>query len=85
MGCSCSTDRGRTWAPLGTGSRVAGAVVVAASPRYAEDGLVYVGAHDGVYRWQGDDSNWQRILTDCHVQDIELHTGDPEARATAVA
>ena len=81
VGVFCSVDRGRTWGRLGTGNRVAGAEVVAASPRYAEEGLVYAGAHDGVYRYQGDGPSWQRILTDCYVQDIEMHDGDPDARA----
>lgn len=80
VGVFRSRDRGLSWTPLGAGSRVAGAAVIAASPRYAEDGLVYVGARSGLYQWQGDGPSWQQILTDCVVQTIALDAGKPDIR-----
>lgn len=52
VGVFRSVDRGLTWQPLGGASRVAGVEVVVASPRYAEDGTVFAGALDGLFRWQ---------------------------------
>jgi photosystem II stability/assembly factor-like uncharacterized protein len=50
VGVFRSLDRGLTWSPLDAEGAVAGAEVVAASPRYAEDGIVFVGARDGLFR-----------------------------------
>ncbi|MCC7370468.1 MAG: hypothetical protein IT306_18740 [Chloroflexi bacterium] len=80
VGVFRSVDRGHSWAPLGVGARVAGAQVVAASPRYAEDGIVYAGAHDGVYRLDDPSGSWQLILTQCMAHCIALDAGDRDAR-----
>jgi photosystem II stability/assembly factor-like uncharacterized protein len=80
VGVFRSLDRGRSWAPLGVGRRVAGAEAVAASPRYAEDGLVYAGAHDGVYRLSSPDVAWEHLLSGSPVQCLALDAGDRAAR-----
>src|SRR4051812_28140456 len=59
VGVFRSLDLGLTWSPLGGASRVAGVEVVAASPRYAEDGIVFAGAYEGLFRWRDGGAAWE--------------------------
>src|SRR4051812_43271436 len=68
VGVFRSDDVGRSWRPLhGSGGgvlTVAGTEVVAASPRFAEDGTLFAGALHGVYRWREDTGAWEHLLSD---------------------
>ena len=67
VGVFRSVDRGLRWSPLGGASRVAGVDVVAASPRYAEDGIVFAGAYDGLFRWREGGAEWEHLLSGSRV------------------
>lgn len=81
VGVFRSTDRGLSWEPLGGASRVAGAEVVAASPRYAEDGIVYAGALGGLFRFRAGGADWEHLLSGSRVLSVAVAVavGDPVA------
>lgn len=81
VGVFRSTDRGLSWSPLGGASRVAGVEVVAASPNYAEDGIVFAGALGGLYRWREGGTAWEHLLSGSRVLSIAVTPGDPSAPA----
>jgi len=56
------SDAGGPWAPTSTGATVPFATAVAASPRFAEDGLLFAAARDGVYRSRDRGRTWARVL-----------------------
>src|SRR5687768_6709222 len=82
VGVFRSTDRGLTWSPLGGASRVAGTEVVVASPRYAEDGIVFAGAYNGLFRWREGALGWEHLLSGSRVLSIAVTPGDPSSPAT---
>src|SRR5215211_5870899 len=79
VGVFRSVDGGRSWSPLGGASRVAGVEVVAASPRYAEDGIVFAGAYDGLFRWQEGGNGWAHLLSGSRVLALVVTPGAPYA------
>lgn len=85
VGVFRSTDRGLSWSPLGGASRVAGVEVVAASPSYAEDGVVFAGAFDGLFRWREGGTTWEHLLSGSRVLSVAVTAGDPSSRADGSA
>src|SRR4051794_3535757 len=76
VGVFRSTDRGLTWHPLGGASRVAGVEIVEASPRFAEDGVVFAGAYDGLFRWREGATAWDHLLSGSRVLGLVVLPGD---------
>src|SRR5215210_1341044 len=62
VGVFQSDDGSQRWRPLGGDSAVAGVEVVAPSPRYAEDGTLFAGARDGLFRWHAGVAGWTHLL-----------------------
>lgn len=54
-GLYVSQDRGRTWHPVAGVGKPRGLALLEA------DGVLFLGAEDGVYRWQEGPRRWQRI------------------------
>ena len=77
VGVFRSTDLGLRWSPLGEPSRVAGVEVVAASPSYAEDGIVFAGAYDGLFRWREGGTEWEHLLSGSKVMSVACASPDP--------
>ena len=67
--------------PARAGEPVAGVEVVAPSPRYAEDGIVFAGAFDGLFRWREGGTAWEHLLTGSRVLSLAVTPGDPSAPA----
>ena len=76
VGVFRSTDRGRSWQPLGGSSRVPGVEVVAPSPRYANDGTVFAGALGGLYRWRNTLGDWEHLLSGSRVLSVAVVAGE---------
>jgi photosystem II stability/assembly factor-like uncharacterized protein len=78
VGVFRSLDQGLSWHALGGASRVAGVEVVAASPCYAEDGIVFAGARDGLFRWRSGQGQpgWDHLLTNARVLGLAVPPGD---------
>ncbi|MCC6174978.1 MAG: hypothetical protein IT305_06710 [Chloroflexi bacterium] len=82
FGAFRSTAAGRIWEPLGAPGSVPGVEIVLPSPRYAQDGIVYAGAHDGLHRWSS--GQWQHLLTGSRVLALACLAGDgPDPRLLA--
>ena len=81
VGVFRSLDRGLSWSPLGGASRVAGAEVVVASPRYAEDGIVFAGAYDGLFRWWQGGTSWEHLLSGSRVLSVACSPVADDGRA----
>src|SRR4051794_18054863 len=84
VGVFRSLDLGLTWSPLDPSSAVAGVEVVAASPGYANDGIVFVGAREGLFRWQEGPAGWTHLLASARVLSLIVRQGD-DARMTLLA
>lgn len=79
VGVFRSTDLGLSWSPLGGASRVAGVEMVAASPSYADDGIVFAGGVNGLFRWRAGGTAWEHLLSGSRVLSIAVTTGDPSS------
>ena len=64
VGVFRSADGGQTWSPLGEASAVAGVEVVTPSPRFAEDGALYVGAARRAVPLAGREDGWDHLVSD---------------------
>jgi photosystem II stability/assembly factor-like uncharacterized protein len=83
IGVFRSADFGTTWRPLhgagGSVVTVAGVEVVAPSPRYAQDGTLFVGALNGVFRWRESGGIWEHLLSDTSVLGLVCLAGQDDA------
>jgi hypothetical protein len=76
VGVFHSVDGGQRWHPLGEASAVAGAEVVAPSPRFADDRTVFIGARGGLYRWREGGPGWEHLLSGSRVLGLAVLPGD---------
>ena len=53
---------GGAWGPTGVGASVPFATALAASPRLADDGILFAAARDGLYRSRDAGRMWARVL-----------------------
>jgi len=70
VGVFCSTDGGQRWSPLGAASTVAGVEVVATSSRFQQDGVLFVGARDGLFRWRAGSPGWEHLVSGSRVLSV---------------
>jgi hypothetical protein len=75
VGVFRSADGGLSWGPLDEASALPGIEVVAPSPRYAQDGTLFAGARDGLYRWHQGQPGWTHLLSGSRVLALTVLPG----------